>query len=467
VKIEYIILALFALVALTLDGKKGIYFIIIAGFIQDPIRKLVEGIPVILTTISAVSLFAVYLRSRTRIKKIPSILALYPQLRNPLSFFFFIVIMQTLNTYINTLSIKIAAIGLLAYLSPIPAIVFFYEVAESFNTLRKILTFYIAITFIFMASLWVEWYGVDWRALGTFGKEWFAYYGGLSVRMMSGLFRSPEVAAWHGATAGILALALSFGKGRKLEKWNLLMFIVFFSALFLTGRRKAIGTVLIFIGVYTLYLFLFRLSGKRRFVLLLLTVIVLFSGLYFVSDLTPESSMNYPLSPYFLRGKSTFEGTPTRLNTILGNVTYTFREAGFFGLGTGYFSQGTQYVLEFETKKAKYTEVGPAKILGEIGIPGVIVILWLGVTWYKGLRKRLGDVSSQGGRRYAALLISLLLANIAAFFTSALVFGDPFVLIIMGMMVGMLMAIPKIESYSCSAQKSFGGDAKLYLYKTR
>jgi hypothetical protein len=460
--IEYIILAFFALIALMLDRKKGIYFIIIAGFIQDPIRKLIEGAPIMLSVLSAVTLFAVYFRNMTTRERSPLLLAVYPQLRRPLSVFAFVIIAQALNAYVNTGSMTIAAIGVVMYFSPIPAVVLFYEFAESYENIKKIVSFYIAMTLLYMASLWVEWYGVDWRVLGTFGKDWFAFYGDVSIKMLSGLFRSPEIAAWHGATAGIFAFAIFWQKGRRQEKRHLLLFIVCFLTLFLTGRRKGIGTIFIFGGIYIWFLFWLGVPGKKRLFGAFILLVVIFSGLFMVSEVEDDTNQ---FAPYFLRGQSAFRDTPNRLDTVLGNIAYVWRESGIFGQGAGYFNQATQNFLEFE-KKAKYAEMGFAKILGELGLPGAIVLLWFGVAWYRSLRERLKAVLSQEGRRYAALLLSLLLANITAFFFSALVFGDPFVLTMMGMIVGMLMAIPKIEDYSSSAQKNrqkdfarFGNDA--------
>jgi hypothetical protein len=258
------------------------------------------------------------------------------------------------------------------------------------------------------------------------------------------LFRSPEIAAWHGATAGIFAFAFFWQKGRRLEKRNLLFFVVCFLTLFLTGRRKGIGTIFIFGGIYTWFLFWLGVSGKKRLFAAFILLVIIFSGLFMVSEVQDDTSQ---FAPYFLRGQSAFRDTPNRLDTVLGNIAYVWRESGIFGQGAGYFNQATQNFLEFE-KKAKYAEVGVAKVLGVLGFPGVIVLLRFGVTWYKSLRKRLRAILSEEGRRYAALMLSVLFANLTAFFFSALVFGDPFVLTMMGMIVGMLMAIPKIEFYS-------------------
>jgi hypothetical protein len=456
------IILLFVLVALFLDWRKGLYFAILTGFLQDPIRKVIEGAPIIMTLLSSVVLIIIFVKLNMRRIKAVNILTLYPNLRSPLLFFVIVIILQCLHAYINTSNIMVAAIGIIAYFSPIPAVVLGYEFARSFEDMRKIIVLYVAMTVLYMVSIWIEWYGVDWKALGSFGKEWTVFYGELSIKMLSGLFRSPEIAAWHGATAGIFAFALSFGRDRKLEKRHILFFLICFVTLFLTGRRKGIGTMLIFGGIYTSSLFLFELSGKKRFTMIVLMIAVLFLGAYFVSDATPEPSTANLISPYFLRGQSTFHAAPTRLNNVLDNIAYTWREAGILGVGAGYFSQGTQYTLEYETKTAKYTEVGVAKILGELGLPGVFVLIWFGMTWYKSLQTKLGAVLSQEGKRNAALLLSLLLANVTSFFFSATAFGDPFVLTMMGMIIGMLMAIPKIEFSRPNPQTRRQGDVKLY-----
>jgi hypothetical protein len=435
------IILLFVIVTLFLDWRKGLYFALLAGFLQDPIRKMIEGAPIEMTLLSTVVLAIIYVKISTGRVKGVGILSSYPGLRRPLLLFMFLVVFQSFHAYFNTSSVVIPIIGMLAYSAPFPAVIISYRLVRSTSDVKRLLAAYTLMATFMVITIWLEWYGFEWTALGTFGKPWFIYYEGGALQMLSGFFRSPEIAAWHGATAASIALSAISAKGQRMNKRNLVFFALCFVTLFLTGRRKGIGVILIFVGLLAIYLLWFRVAGRKRLIATVLLSGLIVGGIYFVSA---PSAGQMQIAPYVLRGKTTFEDTPTRMLNVVDNLMYTWREAGVLGLGAGYFSQGSQYA-DIGVRKAQYTEVGPAKILGELGLFGAVLILWILIALYKVIKKIMKVLVSRELRYSAVIILSLLSAHIANFVFAAQVFGDPFVLTVLGILLGTLMALPNIE----------------------
>jgi hypothetical protein len=451
------IILLFVIVALFLDWRKGLYFALLAGFLQDPIRKMIEGAPIEMTLLSTVVLAIIYVKINTGRVKGGGILSSYPNLRRPLFFFMFLVVFQSFHAYFNTSSVIVPIIGILAYSAPFPAVIISYRLVRSTSDVKKLLSAYTLMATFMVVTIWLEWYGFEWTTLGTFGKPWYIYYEGGALQMLSGFFRSPEIAAWHGATAASIALSAISAKGQRMNKRNLVFFALCFVTLFLTGRRKGVGVILIFVGLLAIYLLWFRVAGRKRLIATVLLSGLIVGGIYFVSA---PSAGQMQIAPYVLRGKTTFEATPTRMLNVVDNIMYTWREAGVLGLGAGYFSQGSQYVVGIEARKAQYTEVGPAKILGELGLLGAVIILWILIALYKVIKKIMKMLVSRELRYSAVIILSLLSAHIVNFVFAAQVFGDPFVLTVLGILLGTLMALPNIEEvHGHSPIRPKGGDA--------
>jgi hypothetical protein len=452
------IILLFVIVTLFLDWRKGLYFALLAGFLQDPIRKMIEGAPIEMTLLSTVVLSIIYVKINTGRVKGVGILSSYPSLRRPLLFFMFLVVFQSFHAYFNTSSVVIAVIGILAYSAPFPAVIISYRLVRTTSDVKKLLSAYTLMATFMVLTIWLEWYGFEWTTLGTFGKAWFVYYEGGALQMLSGFFRSPEIAAWHGATAASIALSAMSAKGERMNKRNLVFFILCFVTLFLTGRRKGVGVILIFAGLLALYLLWFRVAGRKRLMAAILLSGIVVGGIYFVS--APDAG-EMQITPYVLRGKTTFEATPTRMLNVVDNILYTWREAGVLGLGAGYFSQGSQYVAVTEARKAQFTEVGPAKILGELGLFGAMLILWILIALYRVIKKIMTMLISRELRYAAVIILSLLSAHIVNFVFAAQVFGDPFVLTVLGILLGTLMALPNIEeAYGHSPARQRGVDER-------
>ena len=102
---------------LFLNWQIGFLLITICGFLQDPLRKIIPGEPVILTTLAALCLIFVFFKLKFSGSS-PSLLSPFKNQQNLQSIVFcyiLIVVVQALFGYIRYNSPVMFAIGLLSY----------------------------------------------------------------------------------------------------------------------------------------------------------------------------------------------------------------------------------------------------------------------------------------------------------------------------------------------------------------
>jgi hypothetical protein len=428
-----------------MDWRRGIYVVILAGFLQDPIRKMVEGQPVVFTLI-APALFGVCFVSallageRIGFKELNRF---NPVLFVPASLFIGWVSISVVMAYLNTQSIQLAGIGAMAYLAPLPGLMLGYRFARAPVDVTRMLWFYIAVATLFSLSLYLEAAGLNWTTLGSVG-EGFVFYpesGGVTV-LRSGFFRSPEVAGWHAAAAicfvGILGIA-------KKPDWKFVIIAVVVSvlvlpALVLTGRRKFLVEIVMFMGFAFALVTYFR-SGSRRIAVVFTVAAIVAAGFYFYitsSELPGEWSI------YLDRSATTTADTKDRfLLMTVGMFRYVIARNGFFGSGAGTGSQGAQHFGGGEVLVGSSAEGGLGKVLGELGIPGLILLTWIffaAARYILVAAKWVRDDENVAALSYG--ILAFLTANAVVFTTAHQIFGDINILLLMGLLLGILMRAP-------------------------
>jgi hypothetical protein len=111
-------------------------------------------------------------------------------------------------------------------------------------------------------------------------------------------------------------------------------------------------------------------------------------------------------------------------------------------LGVG--TQGTQHFGGGEEGIGGAAEGGLGKITLELGIPGLFLMGWFGISVFRQLW-RIMRAASRHSLRVARLsfgLFSFLVANLAGFSVATQAYGDLFVLLILSWMLGFLLAVP-------------------------
>ena len=436
------------------NWRTGVFICFVVGFLQDPLRKLMLGEPVFMTALVgaplAMTLLGAHLR-RVRVSFKP-IHAWNKALRTPLGLFVLLVLVQTVVGFINTGSVIIAGIGLLAYLAPLPAILLGYQFSRSARDIIKLIKFYVFGSCLMVSGIYVSYLGYGWKTLTSVGEGLIAFAPtGEKLVLYSGFFRSPEIAAWHAAAAicGLITLTVAI-RGQaliKLAAGALATFLL--GALLLTGRRKFLVEIFLFLSSYGLLLVwsqrtAIKSAALMRLALIFATGVAAASVgyIYLASDVTATNVL-----PYYARGASVQQDVGERVSVMtIESYQYVIAQNGVLGSGAGTGSQGAQHFGGGTRVVGGAVEGGFAKVLAELGVPGLVLLLWLAISLARYLWSVL-SVTKEGDPQLSKLALGLLAFLVTNGFVYAIahqVFGDPFILIILGFFLGFVMAMPRM-----------------------
>lgn len=337
-------------------------------------------------------------------------------------------------------------IGLLSYLIPIPILWVVWYANKKFAIIIQQAKIYVIFAIIVSCTIFLSYLGVDWKIIKEVGDGILisSDYGNLISH--SGLMRSGEIATWHIATAGCIVV------GYLIHKNNLRLYIIFLPVLggmflsgILTGRRKFIGEIVIFVFVYLMLYFYFnsKKSLNNTYFFVVLVGVTLVFTYFFPLDL--KEIVDPGLQPYLVRGESVF-GDNRLVSLGFNSIFWAINRFGYFGIGAGTAGLGMAHFGGPVTGAGGAGEGGLGKIVVELGIPGLIIIVYLIfkllLVFWSNLKV---SFSLNKGELSCLNLIyfSLLIANIPMFIASSLLFGDPFVLITIGLFMGNLLAVQR------------------------
>ncbi|MEO1002593.1 MAG: hypothetical protein AAFX65_05715 [Cyanobacteria bacterium J06638_7] len=446
-----------ALVAAEGRWRTGILYTVVVGFLQDPLRKISAGQPAAFSAliILAFAIACMPLLLRGAIFDWRRMFFGNVSLRGTLNLVLLLIGVQSLHSLVRFGSPQLTLLGLLFYLAPLIAVGAGYWCGLSPLFTGRWLRLYIGMAIVFSASLWLSYAGWDLKVFEEVG-------GGISINLseaglmipgFSGLWRTSEIAAWHMAAASCFLVVLgastrhfSFIAGALTIAAAILMLAT------LTGRRKALVLAAAF-GV--LYPLLLRFSANRQnlsrlqqaFLLVALAALVVvlfaFTAPFAFDDLDPVAE------GFLARASSTWGDLGERVLQLgVGSLGWASSRAGWLGFGVGAGAQGAQYLDVAAAQRAVggAAEAGSGKLLIELGIPGMAALL---VLLYQ-----LGKLLIHNCRVTAALLpregiiccglTAFVAANIPVFLVASQIYGDPFVLLILGLSVGVILASPHL-----------------------
>jgi hypothetical protein len=459
-ELAFALVLLCVVIALT-GWRNGMFACVVVALLQDPLRKLAPNAPVYYVVLVGVVFAASWLGAvAAGVRLRPSAIAGTSRLTLAFTLVCAVVAAQAVHAYVRWENLTMVGIGLLAYLAPLPAVVLAYQFAarSGLATTKSLLLFYLCCTVVFASGIAIEFYGGSHRVLGEVGVGQFVYDAGVSVtRLPSGFFRSAETAAWHVVTCACLLFILF--RGRKLSVPVTLVVIaaalLLMSLGVMTGRRKILVQLAVFaIAIYGLQLWFVR--GKEKWA----WVAIVAGALAFVSVGTTlvaqdeadiarkaqeRSSSSSRYDGFKARGASVWEEIPQRASKLgIEPIGWAINRWGIFGAGLGSGSQGTQYFGGGSKVFGGASEGGLGKITQELGLPGLILLLYFFVMLFRHIVKILVVASrhSTEHAQFAYGCAALLVANVAAFFVATQVFGDLFVLLFLGWILGFLLAIP-------------------------
>ena len=424
------------------------------AILQDPLRKLTPDQPVFFVAFVGVvfagacagawsrnvSLNPVNMFDRNR------------KILTTMSLLLFLIFAQAINSFAHFGNAMISVIGLLTYLLPLPSIVFAYQLAGRAGEARihQFLKAYLLLMTIALTTVYFEYAGYEWPIFGQVGGTMLLYDKYLNGILIphSGIFRASEIAAWHAMTcACFIMLLLTL---QRINVWTISAAAILVALLLgigiLTGRRKTVIEVAVFASSYFILWLIFKRGMAKVGVVVAIVGVICFS--WMLSQMSDEpayldqQSLGY--YRYVERTKTAFQDTPARFVQLgIAPITWAYDRFGFFGAGLGVGTQGTQH-FGGGGEIAGAAEGGLGKITLELGIPGLLLIGYLGILVFNHICQIMRE-ASRISTRIAALsygLFSFLLANMAAFTVATQAYGDLFILLILSWTLGFLLAIP-------------------------
>ena len=445
----YIVVAVGAMFAIT-DWRYGLTIAIVLDCFRDPVRKLSEGEPTLVTycvgvvwAASFVNLFAGHHSGLRKVRR------RFPWLERAITWYVIGLIpgaVISLALYQN--GVMLAALGFISYAAPLLGVALGVALAFELRHLKRLLQIYVILNSIAFVGSIAEWLRWDWMALGGLqGFEWIRHMPGVIVRLISGFFRSPDIAGFHAANALMVSAILLLNRGdqprmrRRINPLWLSTAVWSVVPLLLCGRRKMLIMPVVFVAAYLLYL---QIAARRNVVQMLgyITVIVAIAAVPLAIYRDEEGLEDH--QAYYA---TTISDVAPRLKENVGmGVLGTLRQSGLMGSGLGVATQGAQH-FAIEERRNVWQEDGVSRLFKELGIPGVILISVSALILLNRGRREIRRQKLLPLIELQALFFALVLANLASFVASHQHFsGDPanalWVLLFGGVFVGSLAIGP-------------------------
>jgi len=442
--IPFLALLLLACVIAFLDWRRGWYLAIVCGVLQDPVRKMTTGTPVVITFSVVLVYVFVLLSAQGRLQNaISDVSRRFGALYLAVSVFVVFLILAAANGLI-TYGLeywKAPALSFIIYLMPIPAMLLGYIFYRRDEDLLPFLLFYSVLTSVALIGVVLEHAGLHWSALGLVAATEGAnirMLPGIQLTMIAGFYRGPDILAWHAATLAMIGIAMAI-RARVLSRAWPWMFVAAWGvyACFLSGRRKALYMLLVFAIVFV-WRYARRLNAPQA-----VSFVILGLLLFLVMNRLASSEK----TDAYVRAAALTQGELfTRLE---GGFGETIEQSGFMGAGLGTATQGTQHFTE---KAFSWQEGGLGKLAIELGVPGVIAAAFLLFVLLNYMFKISRAPDEPGTSQIIrCMLMAMLIANMANFIASAQAYSDPVLTLMTAFLGGCLLATAATESRLAAA----------------
>jgi hypothetical protein len=449
------------------EWRFGLLLCLVTAILQDPLRKLTSDQPVFFVVFVGVVFGGMCLGALAR--GIPlnpnSIFRRYSQLATPFALLLLLIIVQAFNSYLRFGNPSITLIGLLTYLLPLPAIICVYQLVFRYGefAINQFMKWYIVCMALALTTVYLEYSGYDWPVLGTVGSQLiiFDQLTGRILPSFSGLFRAPEIAAWHAMAVASFVLLMSFSRRTTFTR---LLTAVIVAALLLglgilTGRRKIVVEFAVFVSTYFILWVIFE-KGVGKLVNVALTGAALIAYTWLAADLREDVTERHDTglaaySQYVDHTENAFQEIPARFVELgIAPIMWAYDSYGLFGAGLGVGTQGTQHFGGGGAMTGA-AEGGLGKITLELGIPGLLVMGWIAISIFRYFW-HIMRVASRHSRRMSRIsfgLFSFLVANVAGFSVATQAYGDLFILLILSWTISFLLAVPVLVEREVRARQ--------------
>jgi len=459
-----LVLVLPAAAVAVVDWRKGLFAMLVVALLQDPARKLAIDKPVYFTVLVGVVFAVAYLRAQSNRWFLPSQIPGWKHfLRLPSVLILLVLAAQAANSVAHYGNPMIAGISALSYLAPLPAMLagYWFAVKAGRAGVERWMTAYLVGAIVILPGIVLEYLGFEWPVLGDVGEGFQLFQEDAILTAHAGFFRASEIAAWHTATVVCFLLLLS--SLRKLSARQIggavAITVVLLAIGVLTGRRKIFVEIVIFMSVYVSLFLLFGKGGVRLATAVFVSGLICYGAVTWWAIERPgefAGSDAQRYQRYAERSASVGSDVADRVVGLgLDSVGWAVEGYGWLGGGLGVASQGAQHFGGGAEVYGGVGEGGLGKITAELGVPGLLLALWFGIATLRYGRTVLVFVSARSTvvARLAYGLAAFLVANLAVFFVATQVFGDLFVLLLLGLVAGFFVATPVLAERE-QAQRS-------------
>jgi len=448
-----VLISLFVFTAIINNWRTGAPIALYVGFSQESIRKIIPDQPVYLNLLIVVVIVFTAFSAINQLNRfsLSDTFQKNKNLINLFQIFIVFIFIQATNAFLRTNSLVVSLLGLFVYLLPILVIVLTYYYFRHPQNFEKLALTYILINIVVACSVYLEWSNiVDWQILKPVGEALritdSRVSGGFLISH-AGLMRTSEVAAWHmGSSICATFLLFLVGSYKKISFMALPVIMLLFSAGLLTGRRKFIVTVVTFLISYAILYLLSSISVSKKMSIqpLIVLMIVLLIGSISLNSILDTDIFD----AYTTRGTVSVSDVQDRFSQLgLGSLQWALDRGNWLGFGAGVVSQGSQYISgeisgEDYSMLAGASEGGLGKIIIELGIPGLIlcaVIVYMLILYLWKTLISMHQVDTRIGTLVTGIL-AFQIANFAVFTSAVQIYGDPFVLSIQGFCMGFVFA---------------------------
>ncbi len=427
------------------------------GFLQDPIRKFVPGEPVFLVVLVGLFVAATVIGMwrETGPVVFQPLVGWCASLMLPVTTVFVLILFQSAVSLALYKNITLTGIGLMSYLAPVIALSVTYHYFRNLNDFLPLILFYLGAAILVCAGVFLSFFGFDWRVLQEVGAGLVIYDVGTILKAHPGFMRVSEIAAWHlGAAVCFTIVLVNVRRDTRTSVLMGVLVTLFIAAILMTGRRKMIMQILQFLIFYSVLLLYFRNAISGRFVAAVAVAALVF---WMSIEVLFPGGYGSQFDLYVKRGASVFTDVFERMYQLgYSPIEWAINRVGVFGAGVGIGSQGAALFWADRHIAGGAGEGGLGKITLELGVPGLVLIFWLFISLFRYGITILAYVVQQNEQafRIFAGIAAFLVANIPTFIVASQLYGDLFVLLILGWLLGLLLAVPRVAAdYHASASR--------------
>jgi len=464
-----LILLLLPLAIFLADGnwRDSLLYSVVIGFLQDPLRKITPDQPALYVGLVLIGmvLTGILLYSRIGRLNLDPLFSGDRQLIGVVEIFLTLLLIQTLNSFLSVGSLTLTIIGLGFYLAPLVALWLGFQFALQPAAVQRFLRVYLAMAIVFAITIILSYRGVSTPFFNEVGEGVKINIVELGIMQQGyvGLWRSSEVAAWHMGAACCFLLILGISSRRtNLIALSSILMVVLLVISTLTGRRKVLTLVVGFVGVYSLLIGLRGDTRVRTNVLAGVGGSGIALSLFLSLQGNPTESGT--LGGFVRRTANVLEYVDDRFNSLgINAIGAALEAAGPFGFGVGALAQGAVSLgFRVSGRGTWAAEGGLGKIAAELGLAGIALFLLI-IGLLAVLYWRIVGQLRYAPPSYSLLnlgLIAFLAANLPNFAVASQIYGDPFVLSVIGLTAGFVLASPTvIQSHLLAQNRGSPGQA--------